>query len=215
MYFLKKYAVYLLLALAVFISTMVGVLYVHQEEENVAVLAPTAALEASYKGHFPNVILLSIGASPFHQSFEAHIDMDGVRSKVSAGQSLANGVQVLSIDAKTLSLALGPQVRSFSLAPTVQEIRAQESKQAVLELSERFSIVENGLLVTSETPLGLSSNLGLLNGDVVTHINGQVVRSVDDLKRILKNYDPGVDLVFKGMRKGEIITWQFQAEDNG
>lgn len=215
MYFFKKYAVYLLLALAVVLSILVGVFYVHHEEEKVAVVAPSAALEASYQGHFPNVILLSIGASPFHQSFEAHIDMDGVRSKVSAGQSLANGVQVLSIDAKTLSLALGPQVRSFSLAPTVQEIRAQESKQAVLELSERFSIVENGLLVTSETPLGLSSNLGLLNGDIVTQINGQTVRSIDDLKRILKNYDPGVDLVFKGMRKGETITWQFQAEDNG
>jgi hypothetical protein len=215
MFFLKKYAVYLLLALAVFISIMVGILYVHQEEEKVAVLAPTAALEASYKGHFPNVILLSIGASPFHQSFEAHIEMDGVRSKVSVGQSLANGVQVVSVDAKTLSLALGPQVRSFSLAPTVQDLRVQESKQAVIELSERFKTAENGLLVTSETPLGLSSNLGLLNGDVVTHINGQVVRSVDDLKRILKNYDPGVDLVFKGMRKGELITWQFQAEDNG
>lgn len=223
---LKKYGFYLLLVTCMLFSIFLGYWYANDHEElqddsqppiglSTDKQARAAVLAASFQGQFPTVRLLSIDMSPFHSSFEAHIEMDGVRSKVAAGQTLANGVQVRSVDVKTLSLALGPQVRHFSLPLTPIEIRAQESGQAVLELSERFKNTDTGIVVMSETPLGLSSNLGLMVGDVVNQVNGQGVRSVDDLKRILRRYDPGVDLVFKGIRKGEAMTWQFQAEDNG
>jgi serine protease Do len=56
---------------------------------------------------------------------------------------------------------------------------------------------QKGVLVTEVEPASFADDLGFARGDVITEINRQPVRSVDDYRGAMSKLKAGDDVVFK------------------
>lgn len=87
-----------------------------------------------------------------------------------------------------------------------------EQQVAVNFLLHQLQTGAQGVSVVGVSPQGLSGSLGLLDGDQITEVNGQVVQSVDEVQSLLHDYHPKQILHFKGKRQGQAMSWTYQAQ---
>ncbi len=73
-------------------------------------------------------------------------------------------------------------------APEQDETLGMELRDLDEQTAEELG-VEDGVLVSQVDPLGDASRSGLRAGDVITHVNGKRVRSVSQLRRMLREAD--------------------------
>jgi serine protease Do len=62
---------------------------------------------------------------------------------------------------------------------------------------------QRGVLVTDVDPASFADDLGFARGDVITEINREAVNSVDDYKKAIAKLKPGMNVVFKVLRRGD------------
>jgi serine protease Do len=62
---------------------------------------------------------------------------------------------------------------------------------------------QRGVLVTDVDPASFADDLGFSRGDVITEINREPVNSVDDYKKAVAKLKPGMNVVFKVLRRGD------------
>jgi serine protease Do len=72
---------------------------------------------------------------------------------------------------------------------SVQSLTPQMAKELGLSVS-------SGVVVSNVADSSFAENVGLQKGDVITEINHQQVKNVDDVLRIQKDLKPGSDVVF-------------------
>lgn len=76
-----------------------------------------------------------------------------------------------------------------------------------VDLGAQLMEVDGGLQVLQLNPSGVAANVGMARGDILTHIDGKPVSSLDDVERILENqYGRNVELTVK--RDGATHTVQ-------
>ena len=59
------------------------------------------------------------------------------------------------------------------------------------------------MLVTEVDPASFADDLGFSRGDVIAEINREPITSVDDYKRAVAKLKPGMNVVFKILRRGD------------
>ena len=89
---------------------------------------------------------------------------------------------------------------------------AADQQVAVNFLLHQLQTGEQGIAVVGVSPHGLSGSLGLRDGDHITEVNGQAVRSVDEVQSLLQGYHPKQILQFKVKRDGLAMRWTYQAQ---
>jgi serine protease Do len=62
---------------------------------------------------------------------------------------------------------------------------------------------QRGVLVTEVDPASFADDLGFARGDVIGEINREPITSVDDYKRAVAKLKPGMNVVFKVLRRGD------------
>ncbi len=62
---------------------------------------------------------------------------------------------------------------------------------------------QRGVLVTEVDPASFADDLGFSRGDVITEINREAITSVDDYKHAVAKLKPGMNVVFKVLRRGD------------
>jgi serine protease Do len=62
---------------------------------------------------------------------------------------------------------------------------------------------QRGVLVTDVEPASFADDLGFGRGDVITEINREPINSVDDYKHAVAKLKPGMNVVFKVLRRGD------------
>jgi serine protease Do len=62
---------------------------------------------------------------------------------------------------------------------------------------------QRGVLVTDVDPASFADDLGFNRGDVIAEINHEAVNSVEDYKRTVAKLKPGMNVVFKVLRRGD------------
>ena len=62
---------------------------------------------------------------------------------------------------------------------------------------------QRGVLVTEVDPASFADDLGFSRGDVIAEINREPITSVDDYKRAVAKLKPGMNVVFKVLRRGD------------
>jgi serine protease Do len=62
---------------------------------------------------------------------------------------------------------------------------------------------QRGVLVTEVDPASFADDLGFARGDVIAEINREPIASVDDYKRAVAKLKPGMNVVFKVLRRGD------------
>jgi serine protease Do len=62
---------------------------------------------------------------------------------------------------------------------------------------------QRGVLVTDVDPASFADDLGFSRGDVVAEINREAINSVDDYKHAVAKLKPGMNVVFKVLRRGD------------
>jgi serine protease Do len=67
---------------------------------------------------------------------------------------------------------------------------------------KNLSLKEAGVLISEVMPGSFAEDIGMLSNDVLTAINRQPVKSVDDVKRIQGSLKPGDAVAFRILRKG-------------
>ena len=61
---------------------------------------------------------------------------------------------------------------------------------------------KEGVLVTQVEPGSFAEDVGLVRGDLIVGLQRELVRSVEDVRRIQRGLDSGADIVFKVLRRG-------------
>lgn len=89
---------------------------------------------------------------------------------------------------------------------------AADQQVAVNFLLQQLQTSTQGVSVVGVSQQGLSGHLGLRDGDQITEINGQAVRTVDEVQSLLYDYHPKQILHFKGKRDGQVMNWTYQAQ---
>jgi S1-C subfamily serine protease len=59
------------------------------------------------------------------------------------------------------------------------------------------------VLVTDVDPASFADDLGFSRGDVIAEINREAINSVDDYKHAVAKLKPGMNVVFKVLRRGD------------
>lgn len=90
--------------------------------------------------------------------------------------------------------------------------QAEDQQVAVNFLLHQLQNSAQGVAVVGASQQGLSNYLGLRDGDQITEVNGQAVRSVDEVQGLLLNYHPKQILHFKGKRDAQTMSWTYQAQ---
>jgi serine protease Do len=67
---------------------------------------------------------------------------------------------------------------------------------------KNMGLKESGVLISDVITGSFADDIGMLSGDVLTAINRQAVKSVDDVKRIQGTLKPGEAVAFRVLRKG-------------
>jgi serine protease Do len=62
---------------------------------------------------------------------------------------------------------------------------------------------QHGVLVTDVDPASFADDLGFTRGDVITEINREPVTSLDEYKKAVAKLKPGMNVVFKVLRRGD------------
>ncbi len=62
---------------------------------------------------------------------------------------------------------------------------------------------QHGVLVTDVDPASFADDLGFARGDVITEINREPVTSIDEYKKAVAKLKPGMNVVFKVLRRGD------------
>ncbi len=83
---------------------------------------------------------------------------------------------------------------------TIENLTSQQ--RDTLNLKENGKPVEGGVLIREVAPGSFAEDIGLTNGMVLTAINRQPIRSVDDVKRIQGTLKPGDAVAFRVLRSG-------------
>jgi serine protease Do len=80
-----------------------------------------------------------------------------------------------------------------TLGVTVQEVPGPQAQDIVRQLHLSGP---QGVLVAQTDPTGFASDLGVLRGDVILSVNRQMVKSLDDFKRLQGQLKSGNDVLF-------------------
>jgi serine protease Do len=84
---------------------------------------------------------------------------------------------------------------------SVQELTASSRKE--LNFSEK-----TGILITSVDPASFAEDIGLREGDIITAMNRQPVRGIDDFKHLQSTLKPGDAVALRVMSRREGADWQ-------
>jgi S1-C subfamily serine protease len=71
-----------------------------------------------------------------------------------------------------------------------------------------MNLKEGGVLISEVVPGSFAEDIGMLPKDVLTAINRQPVKSVDDVKRIQSTLKPGDAVAFRVLRSARGQDWQ-------
>jgi hypothetical protein len=89
---------------------------------------------------------------------------------------------------------------------------AEESTRGRIRLVAEDGGAEGGFLVWAFSATSLYSRLGLQGGDVVTHVDGRELRSINDGFEALKCVSRGRELVVELRRDGRPFTIHYTIE---
>jgi serine protease Do len=76
------------------------------------------------------------------------------------------------------------------------------------ERQKNMNLKEGGVLISEVVPGSFAEDIGMLPKDVLTAINRQPVKSVDDVKRIQSTLKPGDAVAFRVLRSARGQDWQ-------
>lgn len=147
--------------------------------------------------------LIAIENSPFSSARKALFLFKHQYLSVQVGQRVAPQFSVLEIRETEVLLDIQGEKRLIQ----VEKNTTEAVSLPPLTLQGKLAQYGGKLEVINQDDNPLLLQLGLANGDQITHVNGHMVHTEKDLEAQLKHLPADGIVHLKGLRNNQVITW--------
>jgi putative serine protease PepD len=120
-----------------------------------------------------------------------------------AGRVIGVNSQIATTGGGTGNVGIGYAVPSNTVRQVVPRLRAGTAiRRAYLGISSQPSSADSGALVIRVVAGGPAEQSGMLPGDVVSRVDGKVVRVPEDISRAIADHKPGDEIDIEVRRAG-------------